>query len=159
MTDDKKPDPDLRLDDRKFGSVDVNHFDKDGCGPFRCSLQVRANCHPSKHFPSDRIYVGAWAPEPGRMDFGGMCLTIADARELRRQLGEAIAAVSKAAPHLLLEVVGESTDPDPPRGERVEFAKPITGQACASCGVLGERHAGARHPFAVAIADSSKEPS
>jgi hypothetical protein len=97
-------DDDTRLDDVRFGSIAAAHFDRRGCGPMVCELQVRANVHPSKSWPCQRIYVGAWAKDPKEMDFGGMIMTVGEARKLRQLLAAAIAEAVKNAPHLVQEV-------------------------------------------------------
>ena len=94
----------MPMDDRHFGEVDCMHFDQHGRGPSFSKLAVRANVHPSPHYPEQPIYVGAWGETASDMDFGGNGLTVRDAIRLRDMLSSAIAETIKNAPHLVVVV-------------------------------------------------------
>lgn len=67
--------------------ADVMHFNRRGHGPFVETLYVRANVDPSPHYPSARIFLGATVEDNKPRDFGGVCFTLEQAKQLRKELG------------------------------------------------------------------------
>lgn len=87
--------------------ADVMHFNRRGHGPFVETLYVRANVDPSPHYPDARIFLGATVKDSEPRDFGGVCFTLAQAKQLRKELGEAIRDVMKGCPQLVMEDVSD----------------------------------------------------
>jgi hypothetical protein len=92
------------MKDREIGKVDVDMFDRRGCGPWPDELHVNANVDPSPNYPVARIYLGSKFPDQlgESRDFGAACLTIQAARMLATMLTAAADAAAKACPDAVL---------------------------------------------------------
>lgn len=94
------------MQDKSYGKVGCDHFNRVGFGPFEEELVVTANVDPSPNYPQRRIYLGATRPdglEPLR-DIGGFSLTIQEARQLAQMLTLAARDAEHACPSHSIEV-------------------------------------------------------
>lgn len=101
----------VELIDKIFGHVDqVSWFDRHGNGPHVADVCVRANVHPSSHYPHQRIAFGQYGMEPKEMDFGGVLMSIPQTIRVIKMLNAAVKECVRANPQLAIDPVIDVDD-------------------------------------------------